>query len=173
MERLYSKILGTPVAIEGSNRPLHTVKDLILDPDRGDLLAFVVDINKNLIVMPSDVLHWSAALVINGMDAIIEAEDVIRVNSVLEDGRGYIESKVETESGEHLGKVFDLTIDDKNDKIRNLYVAKGFLGLVRYQARIIPVDQIIEILEDKIMVKDSLQLIKDQESIAVQDAATT
>lgn len=173
MERFYSKIVGMPVLVDGSLRPITSVRDLVIDPDNGKVLAFVTDLVRNLVIMEIDVVKIGAAILIHDHNSVIEGQEVVKVDRIQQKGCRYIEAPVETESGEKLGKVYDLTVDLKQMKVKNLYVAKGFLGLVRYMSRIIPANQIVEVLEDKIVVKDSVVTVKDEEKMPIQDAATT
>jgi len=172
MERSYSKIIGTSV-FNDSTRPITTVKDLIIDPETGKILAFVVNINKKLIITPLDVLSWGESIKVHNGEAIINANEVLRVENVLKNQIKVISNKVYTKNDEYLGKVIDFSVDNKSYLLKSLYVAKGILGLLRYQSRIIPYKDIIEIKKDKIIVKDVMKKIKESEeeqSIRLEDA---
>ena len=171
MERLYSDIIGMGVYEDDMPRPVTTVQDIIMDYERGELIAFVVGRNK--IVTPVDVLSFSNGIRINSADNIGDVSDVLRVEEILKSGVRIAQNKVETEGGEELGKVFDFAVDDKTYEFRKLYVAKGFLGLFRYDSRIIPSKNIIEILPDKIVVKDKFESVKEEikEKGAVKEMA--
>ncbi|MDA1060179.1 MAG: PRC-barrel domain-containing protein [bacterium] len=157
MHRLYSKIIGTPV-YDDSVRPLTTVKDLIIDTETGKLLAFVVNQSKNLVIVPIDVVSWTEVIKINNIDSIIDGNDVIRISEVQKRGINLIHNKVETKNGEKLGKVNDFSVDTDILMLQKLYVSKGILGLVRYESRIISAKDIIEILPDKIVIKDNTKI---------------
>ena len=154
-------------------RTLTTVKDVLLDPDSGKVVAFVVNESKNEIIVPMDVIKWDIALIIHGHGDIVDGDEVVRVERIQRNGRYYIEARVETESGEKLGKVYDLAIDTKEEKVHNLWVAKGILGLVRYNTRIISVAKIIEVQEGKIIVEDSVIKVKTEEEARMKEPATT
>ena len=172
MERSYSKIIGTPI-FNDNTRPLTTVRDLIIDPATGKILAFVVNINKKLIVTPLDVLSWGENIKVHNGDAIIDANEVLRVENVLKNQIKVLSNKVYTKNGEYLGKVIDYSVDNKSYLLKNLFISKGFLGLIRYQSRIIPYKDIIEIKRDKIIIRDILKKIKvnqEEQRVKLEDA---
>lgn len=175
MERYYTKIVGTPVYAD-SPRPLTTVKDVIMDPEQGKLLAFVVNQNKKLVILPMDILSWEEVIRIHNHDVIINAHEVLRIEEVQKMNTPIMSSRVETKSGEYLGKVYDLTIDNNTFMLQKIFVAKGLLGLFRYDSRIISAKNIIEILPNKIVVKEDMRKIKEVEAkpeIALEDMAVT
>jgi uncharacterized protein YrrD len=160
MDRFYTKIVGIPVVEDDRLRAITTVKDLIIDPESGKVLAFVVDSNKNLIVMPMDVISWHDVLHINHRDSIISGDDVLRIQAVQKEGTNIFGNKVETKNGKYLGKVVDYSIDNHSMILKRIFVAKGFLGLVRFESRVISSKSILEILPEKIIVKDDLGTVK-------------
>ena len=164
MDRFYSKIVGIPVVEDDNLRPLTTVKDLIVDPEMGKVLAFVVDTHRNLIITPIDVISWHDVLHVNNSDVIIHADDVMRVQTVRKNGTRVFGNRVETKGGNFLGKVVDYSIDNQLMVLKKIFVAKGFLGLFRYDNRTIPMKNIIEILPNKIVVKDDLATVKEEEA---------
>ena len=172
MERSYSKIIGTAV-FNDSTRPITSVKDLIIDPETGKILAFVVNINKKMIVTPMDILSWQENIKVHNGEAVINANEVLRVENVLNNQINILKNKVYTKNGEYLGKVIDYTVDNQSYLLKNLFVSKGFLGLIRYQSRIIPYKNIIEIKREKIVAKDSLKKIdikQEEKIVRLEDA---
>ncbi len=161
MERLFSKIIGTLVFHENI-RAITSIKDLLINPDTGKIEAFIVNESKNLVILPMDIIKWSNFIKISDNNAIIEGEEIIKVTEIQKKGTYIYRNKVETKKGVFLGKVFDFTINDKFLNLQKIYVAKGFLGLIRYDSRIISAEDIIEITSDKIIVKDSLAIIKEK-----------
>ncbi len=166
MERLYSKIVGTPVYDDGI-RPLTTVKDLIVDPENGKLLAFVVNLSKNLIIVPFDIISWKEVIRIHNGDSIIEGNEVIRIAEVQKRGVKIFHNKVETKDGQKLGKVNDFSVNSNSLMLQKLYLSKGILGLVRYESRIISAKNIIEILPEKIVIKDNTKVKEEVKKGAV------
>lgn len=170
-ERLFSKMIGMPVVVDDHMRPLSTVKDLIIDPLNGDLQGFLVDYHRNLVVSMMDVLAVDSMIHIASEDDIINGNDVVRIESILNSGCYFVKNKVFTVDDVYLGKVYDLALEVNSMKVRTLYVAKDFLGLLQYDQRIIGIENIVEVLPEKIVVKNDVAAVKDKEDeMALEDA---
>lgn len=159
MERLYSKIVGMPVFVPDSMRPIYTVQEIVVDPENGKVIAFVVDSRRGLIVTAMDVVSVKHGVLIRGRDDVIEAEDVLRVQKVQEIG-GFMGKKVETESGKRLGKVVDMTIDERGLTLNKIYTAKVVLGMIQHDGRIIAAKNIVEVKKNRVIVKDDSGEVK-------------
>ncbi|MDP2642711.1 MAG: PRC-barrel domain-containing protein [Candidatus Peregrinibacteria bacterium] len=162
MEMFYSNIVGTLVFEDDSPRPVAVIKDLVMDPDRGALIAFVVNQNKGLVVSPMDVISFKQVMKINNADNVVEAAEILRVSEVLKSDRPIFGAKVFTKSGEYLGKVFDFSIDAKTYDLNKIFAAKDILGLFRYNSLIIPAKSIVEVKPYKIIVKDGKETEKEE-----------
>ena len=172
MEKLYSSIIGSPVFDDHSTRPFTTVKGVVLDPERnGKVLAFVVNVNKNKIISPVDVISWGDVIKVHARDAVTDGDDVLRVAEVQKDGRYFFGNRVEAEGEGYIGKVVDMAIDSKTLDLRKIFVAKSVLGMIRYENRIIPAKNILEVLCDKIIVKNGMKTVKEESEISVKDMA--
>lgn len=171
MEKLYSDIVGAPVVEDNVLHPITTVKDLILDPETGKLAAFVVDIKRNLVISPIDVLFFGNRIQIHERHAVIPGSEILRVEEIQKKNIRIFGNKVVTEDGFKLGKVVDLSIDMKDYTLKKLFVAKEILGMVRYDSRIISAKNIVEILPNKIIVKNNLETVKEKESSRAEDLA--
>ena len=172
MERFYTKIVGTPIFEDDGLRPVTTIKDVVVDPETGKLVGLVVNSSKNLVITPLDILSWQDGMYISGRDAIIHGSEVLRLKKIQESGIRIFNNRVETQSGKYLGKVVDFSVDNNLFTIKKLYVSKGFLGLIRYDSKIIPYRNIIEILADKIIVKEDLMAIKvknERDEMVIED----
>lgn len=167
----YSNIVGTLVFEDDTPRPVAMIKDLVMDPDRGTLIAFVLNQNKELVISPMDVISLKQVMKINDADNIVEAAEILRVREVLKSHRPIYGAKVFTKSGEALGKVFDFSIDAKTYDLNKIFVAKNILGLFRYDSLIIPAKSIIEVKPYKIIVKDGREAIKEEslQSVPVKE----
>ena len=169
MEKLYSDIVGSPVVEDNVLRPIATVKDLILDPETGKLAAFVVDIRKNLVISPIDVLFFGNRIQIHERHAVISGSDILRVEAIQKKNIRIFGNKVVTEDGFKLGKVVDFSMDMRDYVLKKLFVSKEILGMVRYDSRIIPAKNIVEILPNKIVVKNNLEAVKEKEGARSED----
>lgn len=173
MQRLYSKIVGTPIFEEDFGRPVTTIKDLVIDPENGKVLALVVDISRNRVIAPIDIYSWTEVIKIHNGEAIIEGSEILRVDSVQKSGAKVIRNKVFTKDGVYLGRVVDYTIDSTGLCLDKIFSAKVILGMLRYDSRIIPAKNILEILPNKIIVKGNTEEVKEEEKAPVSDLAAT
>ena len=164
MERLFTNILGTPVVDDDFGRPITFVRDVLIDPERGTLIALVVDIRENLVIAPIDILAWGDNIRIPAHDAIVEGNDILRVAEVQKKKTGIIHSKVLTKGKEYIGNVINFSIDSQDLKLKKLHTAKSVLGLIRYDSRIISAKNIEEILPNKIIVKGNAQPVYEKKS---------
>jgi len=166
MEKLYSKIVGTPVFEDDLPQPLTSVKDVVMDPERGKVVALVVNVNKKEVLAPYDIIKWNDVIRIMSRENITPSEDIIRVNEVMKSGIEIMANSVVTEDGERLGKVFDYTVNPNTFDLRKIYCAKSLLGMFRYDSRIIPVKKIVEVLEDRIVVKNDTKVKQEVKAVS-------
>ncbi|MBD3360281.1 hypothetical protein GF366_00595 [Candidatus Peregrinibacteria bacterium] len=173
MEKFYSNIIGTPVFADDSTRPFTTVKDIIIDPERGNLLALVVNITKKKVIAPVDIISWRNVIKVHNGNSVADGKDILRVDEVQKNNIRYMGNKVETETGRSLGKVFDLAIDSDTLELKKIFAAKGVLSFFRYDTRIIGVKSILDVKEDKIIVKSGLKTVKEEakQKVSVKDMA--
>lgn len=170
MERLFTNILGTPITDDDFRRPITFVKDVLIDPERGTLVALIVDISQNLVIVPIDILDWGESIRISSHEAIIEGKEVLRVAEVQKKNIGILHNRVETKDKEYIGNVIDFSIDSKDLKLKKLYTAKSVLGLVRYDSRIIPSKNIERILPKKIIIKENFHPVYEPSKAMVEEA---
>lgn len=173
MEKLYSHIVGTPVFEDDLPRPFTTVKDIVMDPERGKLIAFVVHVAKNRVIAPIDVVYWKEVVKVNDRGVVVKGKEILRVEEVQKNGIRFMHNKVETEDGKVLGKVINFAVDNKTYELRSLLVAKSVLGFIRYDTKIVKADQIVEVLPEKIVVKSDLKTVKEEAKsrVSMEDVA--
>jgi sporulation protein YlmC with PRC-barrel domain len=165
MKLQLSKAIGT--LIFSSNQfPVAILSGIILNPDDGKVVALQIYKKPGLIISPIDIISWKQVIKISDGDVMIPAEEVVRVNKIIEEERQFLDNKVYTKSGMYLGKVKDYSFDTEQLQLKKLYVTKTFLGLVHLASHEIPYKYILEVLEDKIIVKDpDLKVdLKDEET---------
>ena len=170
MERLFTNILGTPVVDDDFKRPIAFVRDVLIDPERGNLIALIVDIHRNLVIAPVDILAWGESIRVPAHDAIVDGKEILIVSEVQKKNIRIFGNKVETRRKEYIGNVIDFSIDSQNLTLRKLFTAKSFLGLLRYDNRIISAKNIEEILPEKIIVKGNTQPVYEESKAIVEEA---
>lgn len=153
MQKLYSQCLGLRVFSEDSPSQLATVRDLVLDPATGKVLALAV--RGGNIITPLDIRYFDSAVIINEAQSILPASDVLRVHKVMQKNTRLVGMRVVVEGKNlELGHVYDYAIDTMLMALTKLYVARSFL-FVRFGERIISARNIIKIENNTITVKDT------------------
>lgn len=156
MQKLYSQLVGMPVFCETSGMPINVVRDLIIEPQTGTLLAFQV--KGGHVIVPMDIEHIGTSILIPDRDCILEPSEVMRVSSTIEQGINIVGSKVYVEeSGEYLGRVVDYAIDASHTALGAIYVARYFL-FIPLDERTIPRSKIIKIEKGKIFIKGDTRI---------------
>lgn len=154
MQKLYSQLIGLPVFDEASasNSPLALIQNIIVDPESGKVLAFLI--KNHHIIVPVDVERLGSGLFIVDRDRIVPLDDVMRVHEVFKMHIGIIGARVITEREKRfLGRVVDYEIDTTHMVLTHIHVAKLFL-FFRFQERIISYRHIIRIDKHTVVVKD-------------------
>ncbi len=156
MKKLYSELLARPVMSRDSAKPVARVFDVILDPASGNFVALSVYPALRKVVAARDIVSWTPEITIRDSDSIIEPSEIVRIQKVLDSHAAFIGNRVETESGKYLGRVYDFLLDVNLGALLKIIVAHDFLGIVRWNERVIPAGEIIRTEPERIIVKDDL-----------------
>ena len=152
-----SEIRGWPLLSHADGAVLGIVMDLIINPDTGRIEAFWVKPYevplKEAIVASEDVLGFRKGLSVRNEKVILEPGDILRVAEILNRGIFFYGNRAIGESGNPVGKVYDISFDPKQLMLRQIYTSKGFFPFY-YDRRIYPYGAIVEAMPDRIIVKD-------------------
>lgn len=151
MKKLFTKILGTHVVSDQAEGTISLVTDIHLDPETGKIIALQCGFKQ--VLTPIDILRWGNVIHINDHTALTTREHVLRLQNVSRAREQLMYKLVYTESGELIGRIHNYTIDTKAMILWNLVVKKKFLWFVTFETTI-PRKNIVEILEDRVIVKD-------------------
>lgn len=153
----YQKIIGTHIIHQTEGAVLAVVSDIIIHPDTGKVEAFWVKSVSvpiaNAIVRVDDILEWKKNIYVRDERAIVDPADIIKISDTLSRNTFFIGNRVKNKAGEYLGRVYDLSFDDKNFSIKQIFTQKTFL-LFAFESRIFSYKSIIEVLPEYITVKD-------------------
>lgn len=138
----HNKIVNLPIYFE--NKKINTVKNIVIDPTKG-LFLFLETENNNYFKSEDVKEILNDKIILNNSNFFNDSKKGVKI----------INLKVQTESGEFLGKVLDFEIDLLENKINKIYVFGGNIikKLIRGEL-IINRSQIISIDSDKIIVED-------------------
>lgn len=163
MKKSFKEIIGTPIVADDVGRPIALVQDLLIDTDRGKIAALIVRRQGSHVIVPMDIRYWGKIIRVSGAEVIISANEVVRVNEVLEKNISVMGNKVETENGKFLGKVVDYLVDTESLDLLKIFVSRTLIGIISVERRVLSSKEIIEITKDKIIVKDDLVEVKNKE----------
>lgn len=150
---------GTPIAI--TTTP-------IIDPDRFQIIGFkiaspLVSRRRENILDASSIREVSQmGMIIDSDEELVAPDDVIKIQQVLELDFSLIGLKVETKKGSKLGKVINFTVTPQDFFIQQLIVQRPPLKSLFDTELIIPRSEIVEVNQQKIIVKDEEKIIKQK-----------
>lgn len=151
-----SQLTGLPVGATDTQSRVGTVSRVFIDPDSGQLVGFGV---KTGLVGGEKVLSFHdvtgidhAAVLVRTPEVVLPTEEVAPIKKLLEDKRPVMGQKVVAEGGTSLGKVVDLVVNTETGMATKLYASHLL------EERIIPIEKVVKITRDKIVVKDDVVL---------------
>ena len=173
---LTNSFLNRNVMSLRNGRPVATSLQPIINPNNLKIEAFYcqdsIDKKKTLVLLSQDIRDiLPAGIVINDHDVLTEAEDLIRLKPIIEIGFTLIGKQVVTENKKKLGKINDYACDSGSLYIKKLYVSQSVVKSFSGGNLSIDRNQIIEITNRKIVVKDPLQQQLATSKIAILNTA--
>ena len=173
---LTNSFLNRNVMSLRNGRPVATSLQPIINPNNLKIEAFYcqdsIDKKKTLVLLSQDIHDiLPAGIVINDHDVLTEAEDLIRLKPIIEIGFTLIGKQVVTENKKKLGKINDYACDSGSLYIKKLYVSQSVVKSFSGGNLSIDRNQIIEITNRKIVVKDPLQQQLATSKIAILNTA--
>jgi len=159
MEKYYLQSVGAQIVSDHGER-LGRIGDIIINPDSGKVVGLLVAPSGRKVVAPIDIISWTNYVKIHDELDILEMDEVQQISKVLEKDIRIHRSKVFTKSGDYIGQVIDYGIDNKHLSLTCLIVAKGLLGMIFWDRKIIAASDIIEITKKGIKVKDLVRPVK-------------
>lgn len=152
MLKLHSQLIGLPFYLLDEEKKGGIITHLILDPEKGNLVALVTGDNQWIAVLdvaPFNGEYWE----ISSSEALLEEGELVRVTEIPEQKQWLIHKPVTTKDGEYLGRVDDFVMEMGTLTLTQLYVTKKFLFLT-CEKRIIHQNEILEITEKSVIVKN-------------------
>lgn len=151
-----SQLIGLPVGSTDTQERVGTISRIFVDPDGGQLVGFAVKTNllgggKVLSFHDVTAIDHAAALIRNPA-VVLPAEEVAPIKKLLEEKRPVMGQKIVTEGGTSLGKVADLVINTDTGMATRLYASHLL------EERIIPLEKVVKVTKEKIVVKDDVVL---------------
>ena|GEM_PF-572608 len=151
-----SQIVGLPIGASDTQERVGTVARIVADPDSGKLVGFVVKsgfLGGEKVLSFQDVTAVDhAGILVKTPEVVLPADEVTPIKQALKEKRHLSGQRVVTEGGTRLGKVADLVLDMDAGMVTKLYVSHLL------EERIVPMDKVIKVTRDQIVVKDDVVL---------------
>jgi len=149
----YTQIIGLPIFELKNQSLIGYSHECVLDNIKKSILGIVLKpglfSQPKFILLQMDVLKiLKKNIVVRDEGAISEIKDLVRVQTLIDDGIFGVGQKVQTESGNNLGKLYDFLVDSESLGITKLYTKD------LTKERIIPASDIISIEPKIIIIKD-------------------
>ncbi|MEI6040002.1 MAG: PRC-barrel domain-containing protein [Candidatus Berkelbacteria bacterium] len=148
-----SKLIHLPVAAEDALSKVGIIKDIIVDPETGVLLGFLVIVGlftPAMALSVRDIKFWDQDAIITASEEnLVNPAEIIRIKHVLDQKINLMNLPAETENGKSLGFVEDFIIDTETESV-TAYHLRDLLG----STRIIPADKVIKIDQKIIFQND-------------------
>jgi len=132
MERRGSDLIGKPIITFDTGRRLASVEDLLVDPERNQVLALLID--SGAVFASAKVVPYGHiksigenAIVVPKHDVIYQVSRIPELKRVM-DRRTVKGMRVYSETGDRLGTVGDMIIDDQTGEVLYYEVTGGALG---------------------------------------------
>lgn len=164
MLQLSASLLNQPVMSLRTGGVVATTESLIINPNNLKIegLRCADHFSKNnLVLLAQDVRDiMTEGIAVNDHDVLSDPAELIRIKETLEIGFEILGKPVQTESKEKVGKVVDFAADKETLYIQKLYVGQSLLKSLSSGQISIDRNQIVEITNRKIIIKELLKPTK-------------
>jgi uncharacterized protein YrrD len=123
-------ILGEAVYSSQSQKRLGTIKQAVIDPDMGKIVAFwLTTFLSKSYLSPRDIISFeNNKVVMNKEEELCGEHDLPRVKQIKDKKIRVFNATVWTESGIRVGKMMDLIFDEVSGDILRYYVSRPFFA---------------------------------------------
>lgn len=160
-----SKLIGAPVLSVQTGNPVGHIASSIVDPDGLKIIAFrlegpLVDRTYDILDVSSIREYSNFGFVIDNVDELVAASDVIRIQNILELNFDLLSLKVETKKGTKLGHIIDFTVTSEDFILQQIIVKRPAIKALVDPELTISRQEIVEITDYKVIVRDEENIIK-------------
>lgn len=161
---LSKSITEQPIMSLRSGGRVATAHQPIFNPDNLKIVGFHATDNissEHLVLLTQDIReHIDKGFVIDDVDTLAEPEDLVRLKDILEINFILNGKAVATDKKKKIGKVSDYAVDSISYYVQKLYVTQSIMKNFAQGELSVDRKQIIEVTDDKIVIKDPQQLTK-------------
>lgn len=171
-----SRLVNCPILSLHISGVIAHVVESIVDPDSLKIIAYRVDgplVGKEMgsILPVQSVREYSRlGMIVDSADEFVEEDEIVRIREVLALNFSLLGLKVETKKRKtKLGKVIDFTVEPGNWQVQQLVVQRPILKSFFDPELIISRQQIIEVNDYRVLVKDGDLEAKAETSVTQSD----
>ncbi|MBQ2659892.1 PRC-barrel domain-containing protein [Candidatus Saccharibacteria bacterium] len=162
-----SRLKNFPVLSLHLGGPAARTQELIVDPKKFQIVGFYVDgasvrngESGNILESNAVREYSKLGMIVDSTDDFVNEGDVIRLDEIIKLRFKLDGLKVITKKKTKLGKVVDFTVDTENFKILQIIVQRPPLKAFIDPELVISRKEIVEISNEKIVVKDEEEKIR-------------
>ncbi len=158
---LSKSITDQPVMSLRTGGKVATAKAPIFNPDNLKIVGFHCEdsFSKEYLVLVSQDIrdHINQGFVVDDYDVLAQADDLIRLQKFIDIAFELPGKQVTTKQKKRLGKVVDYAVDSETLYVQKLYVGQSMLKSLSNGQLSVDRNQIIEVTDKHIVIKDPLQ----------------
>jgi uncharacterized protein YrrD len=156
-----SRCIGKVVVEERERETLGVVEGILLDPDRGTVDGFFVrSVSRHREFCPVAAIRRFATQISVAPHALAPLEDHVRLQERTADPRTVLGQQMITETGRRLGKCCDVQFETTTFCVQKLYPRRWWRT-----REPIPVQAIVEVRSDAVIVRETLLAVPAQEKV--------
>lgn len=168
-----SNLVNCPILSLHVGGEIARVAEPIIDPNNLKIIAFrvegkLVDDDTGDILPIESVREFSRmGMVIDSIDELAHADDIVRVSKILQLNFSLVGLKVVTTRKEKLGKVLDCTVDISGWAVQQIIVQRPVLKAFFDPELIISRRKIVEVDDYQVIIKDEHDKVKSKVEKAI------
>jgi sporulation protein YlmC with PRC-barrel domain len=145
-----------PVREEGVREPCAAILDILIDPDRGIVEGFFVEIGlllgtEVLFLSTNDVRRFGTTVEIAHREVLGPLTERIRLQEISDSCRPVLSQRIVTESGRFIGRCRDVQFETKTFRLEWLFPRKWLRWGVA-----LPIHDVVRIGREAIVVRDAV-----------------
>ncbi|MBP3899653.1 PRC-barrel domain-containing protein [Candidatus Saccharibacteria bacterium] len=163
-----SRLINYPILSLHMAGMIAKTSELIVDPNDLKIAAFrlygpEVGTQSGDYLKAEDVREFSSVgMVVDSSDDFVNANEVIKLQEIIDLNFALEGMKVESKKGSNLGKVSSFMVDTDGFFVQQLVVRRPFFKSFMDPELVISKNEVIKITDDKIIVKDEESKIRER-----------
>jgi sporulation protein YlmC with PRC-barrel domain len=142
------------VVSQAGPQRLGQATDVIVDPDKGQVVAYRLDSHPTTYLATVDVAGYADDAIITKVpDAVQPVDELIRLKPFVDAKLKPIGLRVTDEDGQKLGKVSDFIFDSTDHRLMRVHVRPSWLRMLTAKELILPRERIIRITPSEVIVR--------------------